>query len=75
MAAETPAHIRHHRPAGLSTDEGFWLMDIARSTFYDTPAGAMDDTAPVQAMRAVKNEFEAYGGRRMQAALRQQAGS
>lgn len=47
-------------------------MGIARSTFYDTPAGGMDDTALVEAMHAVKDEFEAYGWRRMQAALRQQ---
>ena len=48
-------------------------MGIARSTFYDTPAGSADDTALVEAMHAV-NEFEAYGWRRM-AALRQRAGS
>ena len=47
-------------------------MGIARSTFYDPPAGGMDDTALVEAMHAVKDEFEAYGWRRMQAALRQQ---
>jgi putative transposase len=47
-------------------------MGIARSTFYDTPAAAGDDTGLVEAMHAIKDEFEAYGWRRMQAALRQE---
>jgi putative transposase len=47
-------------------------MGIARSTFYDAPAQAADDTALVEAMHAIKDEFEAYGWRRMQAALGQQ---
>lgn len=47
-------------------------MGIARSTFYDAPARAADDTALVEAMHAIKDEFEAYGWRRMQAALAQQ---
>ena len=47
-------------------------MGIARSTFYDKPQASGDDTALVEAMHAIKDEFEAYGWRRMQAALRQQ---
>lgn len=47
-------------------------MGIARSTFYETPADGVDDTALVEAMHAIKDEFEAYGWRRMQAALHQQ---
>jgi putative transposase len=47
-------------------------MGIARSSFYDAPVAAVDDTALVEAMHAIKDEFEAYGWRRMQAALRQQ---
>lgn len=47
-------------------------MGIARSSFYDTPAKPADDTALVEAMHTVKDEFEAYGWRRLQAALRQQ---
>ena len=46
-------------------------MGIARSSFYADPAPAGDDTALVEAMHAIKDEFEAYGWRRMQAALRQ----
>lgn len=46
-------------------------MGIARSTFCDAPKRATDDAALVEAMRAVKDEFEAYGWRRMQAALGQ----
>lgn len=46
-------------------------MGIARASFYAAPAAAADDTALVEAMHAIKDEFEAYGWRRMQAALRQ----
>jgi len=47
-------------------------MGIARSTFYNKPQASGDDTALVEAMHAIKDEFEAYGWRRMQVALRQQ---
>ena len=47
-------------------------MGISRSTYYDEPKRAADDTALVEAMHAIKDEFEAYGWRRMQAALGQQ---
>ena len=43
-------------------------MGIARSTFDDTPAGGVDDTALVEATRALEDAFEADGWRRMQAA-------
>jgi putative transposase len=46
-------------------------MGIARSSFYADLAVAADDTALIEAMHAIKDEFEAYGWRRMQAALRQ----
>lgn len=45
-------------------------MGIARSSFYAVPSPGADDTALVEAMHAVKDNFEAYGWRRMQAALR-----
>jgi putative transposase len=47
-------------------------MGIARSTFYDEPTHAADDTAIVAAMAGICDEFEHYGWRRVQAALRQQ---
>ena len=47
-------------------------MGLARSTFYDALARAVDDTALVEAMAAICDAFEAYGWRRVQAALRQQ---
>jgi putative transposase len=47
-------------------------MGIGRSTYYDEPKRSADDTALVEAMHAIKDEFEAYGWRRMQAALGQQ---
>ena len=47
-------------------------MGIARSTCYDRPERAADDTAIVEAIFAVCDEFECYGYRRVGAALRQQ---
>jgi putative transposase len=47
-------------------------MDIARSTYYDRPELTVDDTRIVAAMVFISDEFEAYGYRRMRAALRQQ---
>jgi putative transposase len=47
-------------------------MGIARSTYHDRPMRAIDDTALVVAITAICDEFEAYGWRRVQAALRQQ---
>lgn len=46
-------------------------MGIARSTYYDAPEKAVDDTALVAAMIEIADEFEFYGYRRMGAALRQ----
>ena len=40
-------------------------MGIARSTYYHEPKGTADDTALVEAMHVIKDEFEAYGWRRM----------
>ena len=45
-------------------------MGMARSTYYREPQSPVDDTALVEAMHAIKDEFEAYGWRRMQAELR-----
>src|SRR5271154_3645890 len=45
-------------------------MGIARSTFYDEPTPAHDDTAIVAAIAAICDEFEAYGWRRGRAELR-----
>ena len=47
-------------------------MGIVRSTYYDRPEKAADDTAIVEAMFAVSDEFEFCGYRRVGAALRQQ---
>ena len=47
-------------------------MGIARSTFYDCPERPADDTAIVEAMFAICDDFEFYGYRRVGAALRQQ---
>jgi putative transposase len=47
-------------------------MGISRSAYYDAPVMALDDTAIVEAMSAIRDEFEHYGWRRVQAALRQQ---
>ena len=47
-------------------------MGISRSAYYDAPVSASDDTAIVEAISAICDEFERYGWRRVQAALRQQ---
>ena len=35
-------------------------MGIARSSFYEEPIVAHDDTAIVEAIAAIRDEFEAY---------------
>lgn len=47
-------------------------MGIARSTYYYRPVKRADETAIVEAMFAICDEFEFYGYRRVGAALRQQ---
>lgn len=47
-------------------------MGLPRSTFYDAPSVAMDDTEIVRRMQAICDEFETYGYRRVGAALRQE---
>jgi putative transposase len=46
-------------------------MGLPRSTYYDEPAVAADDTAIVEAIATICNDFETYGYRRVGAALRQ----
>ena len=46
-------------------------MGLPRSTFYDAPSVAVDDTEIVRSMQAICDEFETYGYRRVGAALRQ----
>ncbi len=45
-------------------------MGIARSTYYDAPAARMGDIELLNAITAICDEFDAYGWRRVQAALR-----
>jgi hypothetical protein len=47
-------------------------MGIARSTYYEPALAPTDDTAIVDAIAAICDEFESYGWRRVRAALRQQ---
>ena len=46
------------------------MMGIARSTYYAAAAATLDDIALLAAMTTICDEFEAYGWRRVQAALR-----
>ena len=48
-------------------------MGLPRSTFYDGPMAQVDDAEIVARMRAICDEFEAYGYRRVGAALRHQS--
>ena len=45
-------------------------MGIARSTFYNTPDAGANDTIVVAEMKAICDEFETYGYRRVGAELR-----
>ena len=45
-------------------------MGVARSTFYDRPTIGADDAAIVAQMKAICDEFETYGYRRIGAELR-----
>jgi len=45
-------------------------MAISRSSFYEEPIAAPDDTAIVEAIAAICDEFEFYGWRRVRAELR-----
>jgi putative transposase len=47
-------------------------MGLPRSTFYDTPAMPIDEIELIARMAAICDEFEAYGYRRVGAALRHQ---
>ncbi len=47
-------------------------MGLPRSTFYDAPAAKADDAEIVARIVAICDEFEAYGYRRVGAALRHQ---
>ena len=47
-------------------------MGIARSTYYEASGPTLDDASLVAAIVAICDEFEAYGWRRVRAALRQQ---
>jgi putative transposase len=47
-------------------------MGMTRSTYYATPAPPPDDTAIVETIAGICDEFESYGWRRVQVVLRQQ---
>ena len=47
-------------------------MGIARSTYYDAPPARQDDAELLAAITVICDEFEFYGWRRVQAALRHQ---
>ena len=47
-------------------------MEIARSTYYEAPVSTPDDTAILEAIGTICDEFEHYGWRRVRAALRHQ---
>ena len=63
-------YVRRCRPAGLGIAEVCRLMGISRSSFYQQPTVAHDDTAIAEAIAAICNEFEFYGWRRVRAELR-----
>jgi putative transposase len=74
--ARTPAekrdHLYHHNPLGISVSRGCELMGLSRSTFYDAPPVRMAADDVLVRIRAICDEFECYGYRRVGAALRHQ---
>ena len=46
-------------------------MGLPRSTFYDAPSVAVDDSEIARRMRTICDQFETYGYRGVGAALRQ----
>lgn len=70
--AEVTRQLAVPRSRSLSVAEGCRLTGIARSTYYDRPRKQADDTAIVEAMFTICDEFEFYGYRRVGAAPRQQ---
>lgn len=47
-------------------------MKIARSTYYRKPPPSLSEAELLDAIKAICDEFEAYGWRRVRAALRHQ---
>lgn len=45
-------------------------MDVARSSFYADPGPKPGDTVIIEDIRAITDEFEGYGYRRVDAELR-----
>ena len=70
--AEKRDRLRRHRPSGLSVARGCELMELSRSTFYDTAPSALDAEDLLARIDAICDEFECYGYRRVGAALRHQ---
>ena len=64
-------YVRRCRPRGMSVTRGCVLMGLPRSTCYDAPSVAVDDTEIVSRLQAICDEFETYGYRRVGAVLRQ----
>ena len=50
-------------------------MGLPRSSYYEPSVQTRDDTAIVEAIAAICDEFEQYGWRRVRVALRSKAWS
>ena len=70
--AEKRDHLRRHRPGGVTVSRGCELMGLPRSTFYDAPLIPIASSDVLIRIRAICDEFECYGYRRVGAALRHQ---
>src|SRR3974390_3778448 len=69
--AQKRAYIDCHRPRGLSIRRGCELMNLARSTYYDEPAGQpIGEAKVVQKIGEICAEYPRYGYRRVTAQLR-----
>src|SRR6056297_2526700 len=68
--AEKRAYIRDRRPANLSIQRGCELMGVSRSSVSAVPIGRPADAVILAEIRAITDEFEGYGYRRVDAELR-----
>lgn len=57
VASLSPAQrrqtVRDHRPNSLSVAKACRVMEVARSSFYDSSSDVADNTAPVGRMHAI----------------------
>jgi putative transposase len=67
--AEKRERLRRYRARGIPVSRGCELMRLPRSTFYDAPPVVVAPDDVLVRIKAICDEFECYGYRRVGAAL------